>query len=140
MSFDLTRFTKAQQNDYANALSEIEDGRKRSHWMWYIFPQVQGLGFSEASRYYGIKNLAEAEAYLNDPVLGSRLLEISNALLKLETNDAHAVFGSPDDLKLRSCMTLFAALPNTNTIFKQVLDKFFKGEQDKRTLQQLGKS
>src|SRR5947209_2981933 len=97
LSSSLQRFVDAQQTDYATALSEIKRGRKRSHWMWYVFPQIQGLGFSETSRYYAIKDLREAEAYLKDPVLGPRLAEICEALLALPTNDAHAVFGSPDD-------------------------------------------
>src|ERR1700733_8570702 len=100
----LERFVKAQERDYAVALSEIKSGRKCSHWMWYIFPQVAGLGFSEMSRYYGIKDLHEAAEYLAHPLLGKRLMEIASALLELPGNDATAIFGSPDDLKLHSSM------------------------------------
>ncbi|UOR06500.1 DUF1810 domain-containing protein [Hymenobacter aerilatus] len=133
----LSRFLDAQQSDYRTALSEIKNGRKRSHWMWYIFPQIQGLGFSETSRYYAIQDAAEAEAYLNHPVLGSRLVEISQELLKLNSNNANSIFGSPDDLKLKSSMTLFAALPDANPVFQKVLDTFFNGAQDSKTLQLL---
>lgn len=135
---NLQRFITAQQNDYPIALAEIKQGRKRSHWMWYIFPQIAGLGFSETSRHYALKNLDEAQAYLNHPVLGSRLVEICNELLKLPTNNATQVFGTPDDMKLRSCVTLFAALPDTNLVFQQVLDRFFSGEADKSTLKIIG--
>lgn len=135
----LNRFVDAQKTDYQQALSEIKNGRKRSHWMWYIFPQIQGLGFSETSRYYGIKDAAEAAAYLAHPVLGSRLLEICQALLKLESSNATSIFGSPDDVKLKSSMTLFAALPGANPVFQQVLDKFFNGAKDAKTLQIIGR-
>src|SRR5476651_2122605 len=100
----LKRFTDAQQSVYPTALSEIKNGRKRSHWMWFIFPQIQGPGFSETSRYYAIKDLQEAEAYLRHPVLGSRLIEISKTLLKSAGNNATVIFGSPDHLKLKSSM------------------------------------
>ncbi len=135
---NLTRFIKAQESDYEIALSEIKNGRKRSHWMWYIFPQVQGLGFSETSKYYAIKDISEAEEFLKHPVLGKRLIEICNELLKLPSNDANRIFGSPDDLKLKSSMTLFGSL-ETNQVFEQVLDKFFKGGKDNKTLRNLGK-
>jgi uncharacterized protein (DUF1810 family) len=131
----MERFIKAQREDYKTALKEISDGRKRSHWMWYIFPQVAGLGYSETSRYYAIRDVHEAQAYLDHPVLGPRLVEISEALLGLETTDPHAVFGSPDDMKLKSSMTLFAALPGSNPVFQAVLDKFFSGKKDEKTLQ-----
>ncbi|MGI4820761.1 MAG: DUF1810 domain-containing protein [Janthinobacterium lividum] len=135
----LNRFVDAQKTDYQQALSEIKNGRKRSHWMWYIFPQIQGLGFSETSRYYGIKDLAEAAAFLTHPVLGSRLVDICEELLKLSSSNATSVFGSPDDVKLKSSMTLFAALPGANPVFQQVLDKFFNGTKDAKTLQIIGK-
>ncbi|RNI22666.1 DUF1810 domain-containing protein [Rufibacter latericius] len=131
----LQRFLSAQERDYEVALSEIRKGRKQSHWMWYIFPQMRGLGFSETSVFYGIKDVQEAEAYLKHPVLGSRLVEICEALLKLEGNNACRIFGSPDDLKLKSSMTLFASLPNANPVFRDVLQKFFHGKQDEKTLQ-----
>jgi len=133
-NYNLDRFIQAQQRDYATALAEIKQGRKRSHWMWYIFPQLAGLGYSETSRFYALKNAEEAQAYLNHLVLGKRLIEICTALLKLPTNSATQIFGTPDDLKLRSCVTLFAALPDAYAVFQQVLDKFFDGEGDKQTL------
>jgi uncharacterized protein (DUF1810 family) len=135
--YDLQRFIDAQQGDYATALSEIKNGRKRSHWMWYIFPQVQGLGFSSTSKHYAIKDIDEARAYLAHPVLGKRLIEISSELLKLPANDANSIFGSPDDMKLRSSMTLFAEVPGADGVFQKVLDKFFNNEKDTLTLQQL---
>jgi uncharacterized protein (DUF1810 family) len=134
-AFSLNRFLDAQQKDYSIALSEIKNGKKRSHWMWYIFPQIHGLGFSETSKFYAIKNIAEADNFLKHPVLGKRLIEICNELLHLKTNDPHEIFGSPDDLKLGSSMTLFSSLPNTNPVFQKVLDKFFNGKKDEKTLQ-----
>lgn len=134
---NLKRFIDAQQTDYSVALSEIRNGRKRSHWMWYIFPQIQGLGFSETSQFYSIKSIDEAEQYLAHPVLGQRLIEISNALLGLKTDNANQVFGSPDDMKLKSSMTLFSLLPGTNKVFQLVLDKFFNGLKDDKTLKML---
>ena len=135
----LQRFLDAQEASYPTALAEIQVGRKRSHWMWYIFPQIQGLGFSETSRFYAIRDLREAEAYLRHPVLGSRLVGISQELLKLATTDAYHVFGSPDDLKLQSSMTLFAALDGGSPVFQAVLDQFFRGAADSHTLQLLGR-
>ncbi len=135
MENSLKRFTDAQENSYRMALSEIQQGRKQSHWMWFIFPQIAGLGFSETSRYYAIKDLQEADEFLKHPVLGSRLINISRELLKLNTSDAHRVFGNPDDLKLKSSMTLFSMLPGTDPVFQYVLEKFFNGEKDSKTLQ-----
>ena len=132
---NLDRFVEAQESDYPQALREIRNGRKQSHWIWYIFPQVQGLGFSETSRLYGIRNKEEAKLYLKHPVLGKRLKEITAALLQLDTDDARHVMGSPDDLKLRSCMTLFASLPESSPVFEEVLSKFFNGKKDEKTLQ-----
>lgn len=129
----IERFVKAQESDYAGALQEIKNGRKRSHWMWYIFPQLKGLGRSETAKYYGIENRAEAEAYLAHPVLGARLLEISEELLKLDGNEPIVVFGRPDNMKLKSSMTLFY-LVSGNEIFKAVLDKYFEGEMDGITI------
>jgi len=134
-SYNLERFIDAQRTEYAIALSEIKRGRKQSHWMWYIFPQIQGLGFSSTSKYYSIKNIDEAEAYLAHSVLGSRLIEICQALLALETNDAHSIFGSPDDVKLKSSMTLFSEVPGADKVFQSVLQKFFNGTKDNKTLQ-----
>jgi len=134
MKDSLDRFTEAQAHSYAQALAEIKSGRKRSHWMWYVFPQIQGLGFSETARFYELRNAAEAADFLAHPVLGPRLLDISNALLSLPSHDAHGIMGSPDDLKLRSSMTLFAALPGAPPVFQQVLDKFYGGDRDEKTL------
>ena len=135
MGNNLERFINAQENDYDNALTEIVQGRKRSHWMWYIFPQVQSLGFSETSKFYAIKNLDEAMDYLKHPILGERLIRICNALIKNPGNDAHKIFGSPDDTKLKSSMTLFAELPGTDPVFQSVLDKFFNGTKDNKTIE-----
>jgi len=130
----LQRFLDAQKADYEIAFSEVKRGKKRSHWMWYIFPQIHGLGFSETSKLYAIKNPDEASEFLNHPVLGKSLIDISKVLLDLPSNDAHAVFGSPDDIKLKSSMTLFASLPNTDPVFQSVLEKFFDGRKDDKTL------
>lgn len=133
----LQRFEDAHRQDYETALSEIRRGRKTSHWMWYIFPQLKGLGHSPTAQYYSIEDLGEAEAFLAHPVLGAHLVEISRALLALETNNADLVFGYPDNLKLRSSMTLFAQVREANPVFGQVLDKFFEGKPDQRTLELL---
>ena len=134
---DLSRFVKAQEQDYAIALAEIKSGRKRSHWMWYIFPQITGLGFSETSKFYAIRDQAEAEAYVAHPVLGRRLIEICNALLMLDDDHATRILGSPDDLKLKSSMTLFAVLPEAHPVFERVLTKYFNGMKDWETLRLL---
>jgi uncharacterized protein (DUF1810 family) len=136
-NYNLNRFVEAQENSYQTALSEIRNGRKRSHWMWFIFPQVAGLGFSETSQFYGIRTIAEAIAYLNHPVLGKRLVEISETLLTIDGKTANQIFGSPDDMKLKSSMTLFAAVSDENTVFRKVLDKYFNGQEDTKTLQLL---
>ena len=133
----LERFYAAQKDSYGQALKEIKNGRKRSHWMWYIFPQIAGLGMSSTAQYYAITDLQEAKKYMADNVLGGRLLEISGALLDLEKDDAHEVFGYPDDMKLRSSMTLFSAAAPEQEVFQKVLDKYFGGKQDERTLQLL---
>ncbi|MCC8423711.1 DUF1810 domain-containing protein [Mucilaginibacter sp. UR6-11] len=135
---NLQRFINAQETDYAAALNEIKNGRKRSHWMWYIFPQLQGLGHSDTAKYYAIKDIDEAEAYIKDSVLGQRLIEICTELLKLQSDDAYEIFGSPDDLKLKSSMTLFASLPDAYPVFQSVLQKFFNGQPDEKTLHLLG--
>lgn len=132
---DLKRFIDAQQADYQIALTEVKNSRKRSHWMWYIFPQIQGLGFSSTSKYYAIKDIQEAEAFLQHPVLGGRLVDICKALLELKTSDANRIFGNPDDLKLHSSMTLFSSIPHTDPVFQLVLEKFFRGIKDRNTLQ-----
>ncbi len=131
----LQRFIDAQARSYDNALSEVINGKKRSHWMWYIFPQIQGLGFSEISKFYAINDITEAENFLKNPVLCKRLVAICNALLGLESNNANQILGSPDDLKLQSCMTLFSSVPGHDPIFDRVLAKFFKGAKDDKTLQ-----
>ena len=136
--YDLERFYKAQEYDYKTALSEIRNGRKESHWMWYVFPQVAGLGRSAMAEYYAIRNKEEASAYIEDPVLGKRLIEISQALLQIESDDAGKVMGWPDNLKLRSCMTLFAEVAPEQPVFRSVLEKFYDGEMDGKTLDIMG--
>lgn len=120
---------------YARALEEIQQGRKQSHWMWFIFPQIAGLGYSETSKIYAIRNLAEAKAYLHHEILGKRLIEISEALLSLQNLSAQSIFGSPDDMKLKSSMTLFSLLEGSNPVFKLVLDKYYGGRLDNKTVQ-----
>lgn len=134
---ELARFVAAQEQHYEQALSEIRSGCKRSHWMWYVFPQFDGLGFSATSRLYAIKTVAEAEAYLAHPLLGRRLVESLRAVLGLEGRTALEVFGAPDDMKLRSCATLFAVISPAGSVFHQVLDRYFGGEPDDRTLRML---
>lgn len=133
--FDLDRFRKAQEMDYETALAEIRAGHKRSHWIWYIFPQIAGLGMSSTSEYYAIASMEEAKAYMEDPCLRKRLVEISEALIGLESNDPVEVMGYPDVLKLRSSMTLFAEAAPEEKVFQAVLDKYFEGRKDERTLQ-----
>ena len=135
----LKRFLITQDGDdfypsYEEALSEIRNGHKDSHWIWYIFPQLKELGISGRARFYGIRDLDEAKEYLAEPTLRARLLEISRALLDLPGNDPRKVMDPPDDLKLRSCMTLFAAADPGCPVFQQVLDKYYNGEPDQRTL------
>jgi uncharacterized protein (DUF1810 family) len=137
--YNLSRFVQAQEDDYQRALSEIRSGRKRSHWMWYIFPQYDGLGSSPASKRYAIRSLAEAEAYLRHPVLGPRLVECAEAALAVEGESASEVFGFPDDMKLRSCATLFAHVSPSGSVFERLLDKYFRGERDDKTVQLLGR-
>ena len=133
--FDLARFVAAQAGSYAQALSEIGAGRKRSHWMWYVFPQVEGLGHSGVARRYSVKSREEARAYLEHPVLGRRLLECAEAVVRVQGRTATEIFGFPDDLKLRSCATLFAAVAPESGVFKRILDKYYEGAPDERTLQ-----
>lgn len=140
MTYNLKRFHEAQEHSYNRALSEMKKGRKTSCWMWYIFPQIDGLGHSMTTEEYSIKSLDEAKAYLQDEILGSRLVEISNALLENSETDPRAVMGYPDDLKLRSCMTLFKAAAGGDenfSVFQKVLDKYFKGEDDQKTLDKI---
>lgn len=138
--FDLSRFLRAQADDYEQALSEITSGQKRTHWLWYIFPQIDGLAFSSTSKHYSIKSVEEAKAYLEHPVLGSRLLECAEAVVRVEGRSATAVFGSPDDLKLRSCATLFALVSPPGSVFDRLLGKYYQGEWDGKTLYLLGRS
>ena len=136
---ELDKFVSAQTRDYACALAEIKSGRKRSHWMWYIFHQLQGLGFSPTAQYYGIRDLEQAMDYMAHPVLGPRLVEISSALLGLENSNPSAVMGYPDDLKLCSCMTLFELAAPEEPVFGRVLEKFYGGRRDRMTLNLLGR-
>lgn len=135
----LDRFIQAQKGSYDTALKEIRDGHKKSHWIWYIFPQITGLGMSAISEKYAIKNIEEAKAYMADKTLRSHLVQASEALLGLECSDPSVVMGFPDDLKLRSCMTLFAIAAPECTVFQSVLDKYYGGEMDKKTLEILQK-
>jgi len=135
----LDRFVEAQRANYQDALAEIQAGRKRSHWMWYVFPQIKGLGFSEMAKFYAIDTIKEAEDYLAHPVLGKRLIEMAEVLLDLKENNAKLIFGSPDDMKLKSSLTLFLNLSGANPIFSKVLDKYFGGAQDTETLRIIGK-
>ena len=135
---ELNRFVDAQAGDYDRALAEIKNGRKRSHWMWYVFPQIDGLGFSSMSERYAIKSVAEARAYLEHPMLGPRLVEISEAALGVEGRSASEIFGSPDDMKLKSCATLFATVTPPDSVFARLLEKYFKGERDGKTLGLIG--
>ena len=137
---ELTRFLDAQNKLYLKAHSDIRNGQKESHWMWFIFPQLQGLGRSETAKFYGINGIEEATAYLEHPVLGKHLIQISAELLNIDGKTANDIFDSPDDLKLRSSMTLFANVPHANPVFEHVIDKYFGGLQDELTLQLLLKN
>jgi uncharacterized protein (DUF1810 family) len=135
---DLDRFVHAQAGDYDRALSELRSGRKQSHWMWYIFPQIEGLGQSPMSHRYSIKSAAEARAYLDHSVLGPRLRECAAVVNGIAGRSALEIFGSPDDMKLRSCATLFASVAD-DAVFEEVLQKYFNGQRDKETLRLLAK-
>ena len=137
MEQDLQRFEKAHQQDFKTALSEIRNGKKVSHWMWYIFPQLKGLGFSETAKYYSIENLVTAQEFLDHPVLGKNMLLICTALLELKVNNATVIFGKPDDLKLHSSISLFSLISNSNIIFQKVLNKYFDGKPDPETIKLL---
>lgn len=138
-AFDLNRFIETQTDDYATALAELEAGEKTSHWMWYIFPQIDGLGYSSMSKRYAIKSVDEAKAYLVHPVLGPRLLECAKAVLAVEGRSALEILGSPDDAKLQSCATLFASVSPAGSVFQQILDKYYGGKPDAKTLRLLAK-
>lgn len=135
--FRLTRFLDAQENAYPTALRELRAGKKRSHWIWYIFPQLKGLGLSSTSEIYGVTGLAEARAYLTNPILRQRLLDATEAMLAHDTFDAATILGELDALKFRSCLTLFALADPDEPIFTKALKRFFGGERDARTLELL---
>ena len=132
--YDLNRFINAQKSDYNTALKEIKNGKKRSHWMWYIFPQLKGLGKSSTAEYYGIDGLKEAKEYYKNDYLRNNLLEITNELLKIDNNDIEYIMGYPDNLKLLSCMTLFSEVDKSNDLFNKVIDKYYDGKKDINTL------
>ncbi len=136
--YDLNRFISAQVDVYDRALAELRGGLKRSHWMWYIFPQIEGLGHSPTTRLYSIKGLEEARQYLAHPVLGARLVECAEAVLAVQGLSASDIFGHPDDWKLQSSMTLFKLVSGPGSVFERVLDKYYQGKQDSRTLQIVG--
>ena len=134
----MDRFLTAQENVYEKALAEIVKGKKRTHWMWFIFPQLRGLGQSEMSVFYGIKDVEEAKEYLAHPILGARLIEISTALLAHKDKSPIAIMGDIDAVKLRSSMTLFASISEENSVFHQALNAFYKGKTCAKTLELLG--
>jgi uncharacterized protein (DUF1810 family) len=137
-NFPLERFVEAQAGSYARAVEELRRGRKLSHWMWYIFPQLRGLGRSAAAYTYGVESAEEAAAYLAHSVLGPRLIECAGLAIAVEKATAGEIFGFPDDLKFRSCMTLFASVPGAPPVFAEVLAKYYGGEPDLATLRLLG--
>jgi uncharacterized protein (DUF1810 family) len=138
--YELIRFVQAQAESYEQALCELRSGRKRSHWMWYVFPQFAGLGSSPTSRRFAIKSMAEAEAYLRHPLLGPRLAECGEAVMDVNGRSAYGIFGSPDDAKLRSCATLFAQISDPGSVFERLLSKYFEGLPDQQTLDLIGSS
>lgn len=136
---NLERFTNVQEQCYSKALEEVRQGKKETHWMWFIFPQIIGLGESETAIYYSIADIGEAKLYLNHEVLGPRLVEITKELLELETDDPVEVFGEIDSLKLNSCMTLFDYVSEDENVFYEVIEKFYDGKKDEKTLQLIRK-
>jgi uncharacterized protein (DUF1810 family) len=132
--FNLARFVDAQEHLYATALAEIRSGRKRSHWMWFIFPQFTGLGSSPMAQRFAIGSADEARAYLAHPILGRRLIECAEAFIRLEDRSASDVFGYPDDVKLRSFATLFASVSPPGSVFARLLEKYFAGQRDEKTV------
>lgn len=130
----LSRFLSAQQNIYPQVIKELQAGKKTTHWMWFIFPQIEGLGYSSTAKYYSIKDIEEAKEYINHPVLGKRLLECANILLSINNKSAEEIFGYPDYLKLKSCITLFNYVAPEHKVFADVLQKYFAGQQDERTI------
>ena len=137
--FNLQRFVDAQATSYEQAKAELRAGHKRSHWMWYIFPQIDGLGSSETARLYAISSLLEAQAYLEHPVLGPRLRECTQLVTHVEGRSIEEIFGYPDHLKFKSCMTLFAKSTQENQLFTDALQKYFDGEFDPQTIARIGK-
>jgi len=133
----MQRFLDAQSSVYSQVCSELGAGRKRGHWMWFIFPQIAGLGHSETARFYAIRSLDEASAYLQHPVLGARLLECTKLVTQVTGKTIHDIFGSPDDMKFRSCMTLFELAAADKQPFAVALEKYFAGERDPLTLERL---
>lgn len=138
--FCLSRFIDAQEHVYEQVLAELEQGRKQTHWIWYIFPQIEGLGHSSMAERYAIKSLDEARACLLHPVLGARLEECTEKVIAIEGKSAATIFGHPDDLKFRSSMTLFACAADSESVFSRALEKYFHGEKDVKTLALLGKT
>ena len=130
----LNRFLSAQQPIYPQVLKEIRNAKKTTHWMWFIFPQIQGLGHSSTAKYYSIKSIEEAKEYIAHPVLGTRLIECSMIIFHIDNKSAHDIFGYPDDMKLRSCMTLFNFVAPEQKVFTDVLQKYFAGEADEKTI------
>lgn len=131
--YNLSRFVQAQEDDYKQALSELRSGKKRTHWIWHIFPQIDGLAFSSTSKHYAIKSIEQAKAYLEHPILGPRLRECAEAVLQVEGRSAREILGSPDDLKLRSSATLFACVSPPGSVFDRLLDKYYQGKRDEKT-------
>lgn len=138
-NFNLVRFVEAQNGVYPIALKELQEGRKRSHWMWYVFPQFKHLGHSYNAKYYGISGIEEAAAFLKHPILGQRLREVTSTILHLFGNDAEAIFGGVDAMKLRSSMTLFDVV-SPQDVFARVLDKYFGGQRDSKSIQLIEKT
>lgn len=138
--YSLQRFVEAQQAVYPQALAEMQAGRKRSHWMWFVFPQIEGLGHSEMAQRYAISDTEHARAYLAHPLLGPRLQECTRALLQHIERPAREILGTPDDLKFRSSMTLFAAVADEPALFERALEAFFEGKPDRLTLERLGRT
>ena len=137
--YDLNRFISTQEWVFDRALSELRGGMKRTHWMWYIFPQIDGLGYSPTARLYAIKSLEEARQYLSHPILGARLKECAEAVLSVQGRSASDIFGYPDDMKLQSSMTLFELVAGPRSVFERVLEKYYQGKKDAGTLQIVGK-
>lgn len=138
--FCLNRFIDAQENVYQQVLAELEQGRKRTHWIWFIFPQIEGLGHSSMAGRYAIKSLDEARAYLRHPVLGARLTECTEKVIAIDGKSIATIFGYPDDMKFRSCMTLFSSIAGPESVFSAALEKYFHGEKDAMTLALLGQT